>query len=247
MSFWDNFKKTPAGVCRTGLGLWFQLLEDHFMKLFWAGLLWAGCIAPFLVCLFFTVKTGDFLSMGGALLFWVLAGPANTYLVFVSMQLLRRRAVWVRQDFISCLRQNGLRSMALSAITGLLWGGLLWAVRLVLAVQGGLGVWYLAAFGCDAFLLTGITFFGHQQLAMVQLPFVSQLKNAFLLIFAGGARSFAAVAFMLAALCAGFAAYRFVVFVLLCGLPAVAVMTGCLIFYPVFSRLFPSCEAGEEA
>lgn len=238
MSIWDQLKKAPAGVPRSGLGRWFQLLEDRFMKLFWANFLWLLCMIPFLGCLFFALQAGDALSAAGAGLFWVLAGPANTYLCFAAMQVVRGRPVWVRQDFIGCLRACGLRSMGFAALTGLLWGGLFWAVRLVLAVQGGLGLLYALAFLCDAFVLTGITFFGHQQLAMLRLPFGAQLKNAFLLIFAGGARSFAAVAFLLAALGAGLCLYRYFVFVLLLGLPAVAVMTGSLIFYPVFARLF---------
>ncbi len=238
MSLWDHLKKMPAGVPRSGPGRWFQLLEDRFMKLFWANLVWLLCMVPFLSCLFFAVQAGGLPSVAGAGLSWMLAGPANTYLSFVAMQVVRGRPVWVWQDFADCLRAGGLRSMGFAAVTGLLWGGLLWAVRLVIAVQGGLGPLYALAFLCDAFVLTGITFFGHQQLAMLRLPFAAQLKNAFLLIFAGGARSFAAVAFLLAALGAGLCLYRWFVFVLLLGLPAIVVMTGSLIFYPVFARLF---------
>lgn len=244
MSFWDHLKKVPAGVRRKGLGLWLQLLEERFMKLFWANLLWAGWLLPFFIFLFFLVQTGDTLSLAAAFLFWVLAGPANTYLVFVGMRVVCGRPVWVWQDCKALLRDCGLRSMGLAAVEGVLWGALFWAARLVLAVQGGLGPFYAAVFLCDAFLLTGAAFLGRQQLALVQLPFAAQLKNAFLLIFAGRLRSFAAVSFLLACLGASLLLGRWIVFVMLTGLPAVAVMTGCLIFYPVFQAFFPQEDVG---
>lgn len=238
-SFWSHFKYAPGHVRRRGLGRWFQILEEHFMQLFWANLLCIGCALPFLVCLFFFLQTGDILSLTGMFLSLLVMGPGITALTFVSMQLIRDRKVWLWENFRDCIRREWKQSMAFTVLVGLLWGAFAYAIRLILAIHGGLGLGYALVFALNAFLVMGITIFGYQQIAMVQLPFYGVVKNAFLLIFAGKGHSFFAVLFALLVLAVSLWFYEYVVFYLLLGLPVLTILTANLIFYPAFMELFP--------
>lgn len=242
-SFWkrfgSHFKYTSADVRRRGLGRWFQILEDHFMLLFWANLLFIGCAAPFLVCLFFFCQIGDILSLAGMAVSLLLMGPGLTALSYVCMQLIRDRKVWLWENFRDCVKREWKQSVAFSLFAGLLWGTFVYALRLIIAIHGGLGIGYGLLFCLNGFLLMGVTIFGYQQIAMVQLPFYGVVKNAFLLIIAGKRHSFMAVLFalLLVGVCLWF--YEYCVFYLLLGLPALLILTSNLMFYPAFTALFP--------
>ncbi len=238
-SFWSNFTNAPGGRRRRGLGRWFQILEDRFMTLFWANLMCMACSLIFLVSLFFFSQTGDALSLLGMVLGLVLLGPGMTAMHFLCIQTVRDKPVFLKEDFLGSIQRDWKQSAAFTLLIGLLWGTFAYALRLVTAVQGGLGLMYTLVFAVTAFVLTGLTIFGYQQIAMVQLPFYGVIKNAFLLIFAGKGRSFAAILFTMAVagLCLWF--YEYFVFILLLGVPALTVMTENLIFFPVFEELFP--------
>lgn len=238
--FWSNFVKMPADVPRGGLGRWFQILEEHFMPLFWTNLVTFAWLLPCFACLFFLTELWDSLSWAGTYVFFVLAGPGVTALHYNCMRIVRGVPVWWWDDYMECVRREWKKAMLLSAILGALWSGYVYALRLIIAVSGGLGLMYSMLFAVCGFVLTGLTALSYQQLANVELPFGNVLKNALLLIFAGKGRSFAAVMFALAALalCARYYLYAF--FVLLVGFYAVGVMTFSLIFLPVFNEFFPS-------
>ena len=242
-SFWNNLKKGPAGVRRTGLARWFQILEESFMTLFWGNLLCLLFCLPFFACLFFFLQTGDWLSGLGMFLSLGLLGPGLTGLNFICMQLIRDRHVSLGADFFASVKRDWKQSAALAWIVGALWGTLAWAVRLVSLTQGGLGIGLSAVLLVSAFVMMGLTVIGFQQVAMVCLPFRGVLRNGLVLILAGGGRAAAAVGFTLAAaaICLDF--YEYCVWYLVLGAPALIVLTANLIFYPVFENFFPEAES----
>lgn len=235
--------KAPGGVRRTGLARWFQILEERFMTLFWANLLCLMWALPLLIALFFFLQTFDWLSGIGVALGVGILGPGMTGLNRVCMQIIRDKPVTVTQEFFSSVKRDWKQSVAFAWIVGALWGAFGWAVRLVFATQGGLGLGLAVAFFLSAFVIMGLTVIGFQQIAMVSLPFRGVLKNGFLLILAGGARAACAIAFSLAvtAVCLYF--YEYCVWYLILGVPVLLVMTANLIFYPVFERFFPEEDA----
>lgn len=242
-SFWSNFKKVPGGYRRRGLGRWFQILEERFMTLFWANLLCVAWALPFLISLFFFLQTWDLLSLAGLVLGLAILGPGVTALTHVCMQVILDKPVFLWHAFWGSVRRDWKQSLLFTLILGALWGTLAYAVRLVSAVQGGLGPLYTMVFCLNAFVLMGLTLFGYQQIAMVRLPFYGVLKNAFALMFAGGLRSAGAILLGLAVtgVCLWF--YEYCVWYLLVGVPALTVMTANLIFCPVFEELFPEDDA----
>ena len=241
-SFWDNFKKAPGGVRRTGLARWFQILEEQFMTLFWANLLCLLWALPFLISIFFFLQTRDWLSGICAALSLGILGQGITGLSRICMQLIRDKHVSVWQDFLTCVRRDWKQSALLAWIVGGLWGVLAWAVRLVTLVGDGLGPALAAVFFLNAFAVMGLTILGFQQIAMVQLPFCGIVKNGFLLILAGGARAAGAILLTLAACAVCLHFYAYFVWYLVLGAPALIVMTANLIFYPVFVSFFPEEE-----
>ena len=90
---------------------------------------------------------------------------------------------------------------------------------------------------CGIFL-AGFSFFSFQQLATVELPFRGILRNGLLLILAGKGRSLAVSLLTMAAVLVG-AWYSVISYcVLLIDVLAIGIMTGELIFFPVFEMLF---------
>lgn len=241
-SFWNNFTKSRTGERKKGLGRWFQILEDQFMSLFWANLLCVGCALPFLVSLFFFSQIGDTLSLLGMVLGLALLGPGFTAMNYICMQLIRDKHIYLWDDFKKSLRRDWKQSVVFALVAGLLWGVFAYALRLVIAVHGGLGPVFAAVFAMNAFLVMGITLLGFQQIAMVQLPFIGVLRNALLLILAGKLRSFWAILFALAVVGVSLWFYEYFVFILLLGAPVLMVMTFNLIFLPVFEEFFPEDE-----
>ncbi len=115
-------------------------------------------------------------------------------------------------------------------------------IRKYVAVDGGMSVGYLLMMLLAAYFLTGLTLFGYQQIAMLELPFGTQLKNAALLIFAGKLRAFFAIAVWVGMLLVPVIYYGLAAYILLAGWVAIGVMTANVIFAPVFSRLFLTGE-----
>jgi len=242
-SFWNNLKKAPDGVRRTGLARWFQILEESFMTLFWGNLLCLLFCLPFFVCLFFFLQTGDWLSGLGLFLSLGLLGPGVTGLNFICMRLIRDKHVSLGTDFFASVKRDWKQSAAFGWILGLLWGTLAWAVRLVSLTQGGLGIGLSAVLLVSAFVMMGLTVIGFQQIAMVCLPFRGVLRNGLVLILAGGGRAAAAIGFALAATAVCLNFYQYCVWYLVLGAPALMILTANLIFYPVFETFFPEEES----
>lgn len=133
-------------------------------------------------------------------------------------------------------------SMLLGLILGVLWSVLAYGAYMVVAVDGGMSVGYLLMMLLAAYFLTGLTLFGYQQIAMLELPFGTQLKNAALLIFAGKLRAFFAIVVWVGMLLVPVIYYGLAAYILLAGWVAIGVMTANVIFAPVFSRLFLTGE-----
>lgn len=237
-SFWGNFSQARMGERKQGLGRWFQILEERFMALFWTNLL-ALCLAlPLIVSLFFFIQTGDSLSLAGVALGVLILSPGLTAANFLTTQIIRDKPVDVWRDFWKSCRRDWKQSVGYGAAMGLLWGAFVYALELVMAVQGGLGLMYAMVFLLCGFLTTGLTVLGFQQIAMVELPFFGVFRNAFLLIFAGKSRSLGAILLTMAlvGLCIWF--YQYFVFFLVLGVPVLIIMTADLITYPVFASFF---------
>lgn len=128
--------------------------------------------------------------------------------------------------------------MLLGLGLGILWSALAYGVFLVISVDGGLSVGHLLLFVLVGYLLTGMTFFGFQQIAMIELPLGAVAKNGVLLIFAGKLRSFFAILVLWTMVLVPSVYYGLAVYILLLGWVAMGVMTANLIFAPVFSQLF---------
>ena len=171
-----------------------------------------------------------------------LLGPGFTAMNYICMQLIRDKHIYLWDDFKKSLRRDWKQSVVFALVAGLLWGVFAYALRLVIAVHGGLGPVFAAVFAMNAFLVMGITLLGFQQIAMVQLPFIGVLRNALLLILAGKLRSFWAILFALAVVGVSLWFYEYFVFILLLGAPVLTVMTFNLIFLPVFEEFFPEDE-----
>ena len=132
--------------------------------------------------------------------------------------------------------------MLLGLILGVLWSVLAYGAYMVIAVDGGMSVGYLLMMLLAAYFLTGLTLFGYQQIAMLELPFGTQLKNAALLYFRretarllchrGVGRNASGSRDLLRSGGVHIAG----------GLGAIGVMTANVIFAPVFSRLFLTGE-----
>ena len=92
---------------------------------------------------------------------------------------------------------------------------------MVVAVDGGMSVGYLLMMLLAAYFLTGLTLFGYQQIAMLELPFGTQLKNAALLIFAGKLRAFFAIVVWVGMLLVPVIYYGLAAYILLAGWVAI--------------------------
>lgn len=129
------------------------------------------------------MQTGDIVFWVVGLALFVLASPCQTGLHSVCVRLVHRMPVWVKDEFINAWKQEWKPSMLLGLLLGVLWSVLAYGAYMVVAVDGGMSVGYLLMMLLAAYFLTGLTLFGYQQIAMLELPFGTQLKNAALLIF----------------------------------------------------------------
>ena len=163
-----KFWNIPPEEEQTGLLLWFQILQKHYLKLFGANAIAVLSLLPCAYFVYLLVQTGDVVFWVVGLALFVLASPCQTGLHSVCVRLVHRMPVWVKDEFINAWKQEWKPSMLLG---------------LLLAVDGGMSVGYLLMMLLAAYFLTGLTLFGYQQIAMLELPFGTQLKNAALLIF----------------------------------------------------------------
>lgn len=239
MSFFSkHFLRLPAGEKVTGLGRWFQILEESFMVLFKVNLVTVMCLFPAVFSFFVMWKTGDLCCGLLGIMLFICAGPAVTALNFICMKKVLDIPVWLTEDYKECVRKRWKYSMILSAIVSVFWSAFFYAVYIVVTVEKGLPFFMLLLFFVYGYLLTGFTILAYQQLSIVELRFIYILKNAVLLIFAGKWRSFFMILFIEAC------AFLSVVFpfwgcvLLSAGSMSVCIMTGDLIFQPEFEKYF---------
>ena len=237
-----KFWNIPPEEEQTGLLLWFQILQKHYLKLFGANAIAVLSLLPCAYFIYLLIQTGDVVFWGLGLALFVLASPCQTGLHSVCVRLVHRMPVWVKDEFINAWKQEWKPSMLLGLILGVLWSVLAYGAYMVVAVDGGMSVGYLLLMLLAAYFLTGLTLFGYQQIAMLELPFGTQLKNAALLIFAGKLRAFFAIVVWVGMLLVPAVYYGLAAYILLAGWVAIGVMTANVIFAPVFSRLFLTGE-----
>lgn len=233
-----KFWNIPPEEEQKGLLLWFQILQKHYLNLFYANAIGVLSLLPGAYFIYLLTQTGDLVFWVLGVICLVLASPCQTGLHSVCVRLVHRMPVWVKADFARAWKVEWKKSMALGLILCLLWSALAYGVYVVIAVDGGLSVAYLLMFSLVAYLLTGMTLFGFQQIAMLELQIGTALKNAVLLIFAGKLRSVFAIVVCVAMALVPIIYIGLGVLILLMGWAAIGVMTANVIFAPVFSRLF---------
>lgn len=233
----------PPEEEQRGLLLWFQILQKHYLTLFSANAIAVVSLLPAAYFGYLLFQTRDLVFWVLTLAAWVLASPCQTGLQSVCTRLVHRMPVWVKEDFAKAWKQEWKQSMVWGLLVGIFWSVLAYGVFVVISVDGGLSIGHALLFLLVGYILTGLTYFGFQQIAMIALSLGAVLKNAVLLIFAGKFRSaFAVMALWLMVLVPGIY-YGLAVYILLLGWVAIGIMTANLIYGPTFSQLF---LAGEE-
>lgn len=208
------------------------------MSLFWGNLITMLCLFPCAVCLFFYKNTRDWLSLAGALLSFAAAAPAISCLFFLCMQAIRGNAIWIWSSFLESYRRDAKKAIPLGLLLGVLWAGFFHSLRLLFGTSEDLNLTAALMLAVAGYFLAGFSFLSFLQLAAVELPFHGVLRNGLLLIFAGKGRSFALSLFVLVLAVLGDWYGELAFFVLLIGVLAICVLTGEMIFFPVFEELF---------
>ncbi len=236
----------PPEEEQTGILLWFQLIQNHWLPMFYANFFTIVSLVPAAFCLYMLAMTQDLVFWAAALVLLTLAGPNITALHKICVRIVHRMPVWLKVDYQNTWKQDWKISMVLTGLLGLLWSALAYGIYMVILVDGGLSVGHLLVFALSGYFLGGMTLFAYQQAAMLELPLPVILKNALLLIFAGKLRAFFAilVCILMALVCYIF--YGLLVYILLLGWLALMVMTANLIFAPVFRGLFLTEISDEE-
>ncbi len=232
----------PPEEEQKGLLFWFQLLQKHYYTLLQVNIYGVGSLLPCAYFLYLLVQTKDLVFWLLALVCFALAGPCQAGMNSVCVRLVHKMPVWVKEDFARAWK-DWKKSVPLSLLLGLAWSMLAYGVYMVISVDGGLSVSYFMLFLVVGYLLTGISLFAYQQVAMLELSLSAVLKNAVLLVFAGKLRSFFAIVVLVAMALIPVIYYGLAVYLLLLGWCALGVLTANLIFAPTFAKLFLSGEA----
>lgn len=240
-----NTRKMPADVPRSGLGKWFQIVEERFMPLFWLNCVTMLWLSPCFVALFFLTQLWDVLSWALCIVFFALAGPGITALHFVCMKIVRAIPVWWWDDYKASVRRDWKKSIFLTFILGLLWSAFVFAVRIVLGADGKLGYLQLSLFALCGYTMTGVTVLSYLQLSNVELPLYNILKNSLLLSYAGK-DSLKSVIFACVLALVAVRFYGYAPLAMLLGIYALAVMTVEYMFFPVFEAVFLKDKTDEE-
>ena len=109
-----------------------------------------------------------------------------------------------------------------------------------------MSVGHLLLFCLCGYFLGGMTLFGYQQAAMVDVSLPVLLKNSILLIFAGKLRSVFAIALCAVMLIFCYIYQGLLVYILLFGWLSLMVLTANVIYAPVFHSLFLAENQDEE-
>lgn len=220
-----------------GFVKWLRTLTDRSGSLFWANLLTMTALMPAWTCLFFYGEGQNPLLLAGAALDFALASPALTALFFQCMQAVRENPMWVWDSFKDAYRKDFAKSFGIGLLVALLWMAYSRAAAMVLG-DGIANVASLVVIVLLGILLSGFSFFVFQQMATLELSWQNVLRNGILLVLAGKGRSLAVAlgTFVTVAASVWFSYLSW--FVLMLGALALLIMTGELIFYPVFEMLF---------
>ena len=116
-----KFWNIPPEEEQTGLLLWFQILQKHYLKLFGANAIAVLSLLPCAYFIYLLIQTGDIVFWGLGLALFVLASPCQTGLHSVCVRLVHRMPVWVKDEFINAWKQEWKPSMLLGLILGVLW------------------------------------------------------------------------------------------------------------------------------
>ena len=224
-----------------GFVKWLRTLLDRSGSLFWANLLAMTALTPSWACLFFYGEKRNPLLLCGAVLGFALASPALTALFFQCMQAVRENPMWVWDSFRDAYRKEFRKSFGFGLLVALLWMAYFWAAALVLG-DGIANIVSLVGMTLSGVLLSGFSFFLFQQMATVELSWQNVLRNGLLLVLAGKGRSLVVSLGAFAVVAASIWFSYLSWFVLMLGALALLVMTGELIFYPVFETLFLEVE-----
>ena len=228
-------------VEKRGFGLWFQIVTERFSPLFRVNLVTVLWLVPFFTSLGLFLRSWDAFSALLCALSFLLASPGICAMNYVCMKIVRRVPVWWWEDYKSSVKREWKRAVPFSLIV------VVPAFAYAFSLHGAsaeLSLVQLVLYTALAFFLIGFAAFGFQQLACVELSFPNTLKNAVLLILAGGVRSLVAVLFAFVCVAAALIFYTVTPFVLLLGLFSVAVMSFDLIFLPAFENFFSEDKNG---
>ena len=239
MFFINNFTKQPAEKERTGLGRWFQVIEESFFKLFYANLFGALMLTPFFIFLLLAFNNRSWEIFLCSLALLVFPGsPAIGAVNFVCQQTVCDMPVWTINDFWDSFKKKLWKSIIIASILIAFWGVLFYAIFIVIAVDGGLHLHILAPLISYIFLLTGFTYFSILQTSIVDLPIHIILRNSVHLIFAGKIRSVTCIFFWMIT---GYVVAKWniisIPFIYI-GVPSIFIVTQDLIFYKVFKQYF---------
>lgn len=201
------------------------------------------CMTPACLSLFWFDIGGNWLALPLAGILFALGCPSLGCLFFICMQAVRGNPTWVWDSFRKAYAQEAKKGILLGILLAVLWAGLMLAVSMVLSGTA-VGIITFVMLVLAGVLVGGFTFFSLQQLGTVDLPLGGILRNGILLIFAGKLRSLVVSALTLALVLAGAWFSYFSYFLLILGGLGILVMTGELIFYPVFEDLF--LDKGQE-
>ena len=116
-----KFWNIPPEEEQTGLLLWFQILQKHYLKLFGANAIAVLSLLPCAYFIYLLIQTGDVVFWVVGLALFVLASPCQTGLHSVCVRLVHRMPVWVKDEFINAWKQEWKPSMLLGLILGVLW------------------------------------------------------------------------------------------------------------------------------
>lgn len=150
-----KFWNIPPEEEQTGLLLWFQILQKHYLKLFGANAIAVLSLLPCAYFIYLLIQTGDVVFWVVGLALFALASPCQTGLHSVCVRLVHRMPVWVKDEFINVWKQEWKPSMLLGLILGVLWSVLAYGAYMVVAVDGGMSVGYLLMMLLAAYFLTG--------------------------------------------------------------------------------------------
>lgn len=220
-----------------GFVKWLRTLVDRSGSLFWANGLAMTALTPAWAYLFFYGENQNPLLLFGAVLGFALASPALTALFFQCMQAVRENPMWVWDSFKNAYRKDFFKSFGIGLLVAVLWMAYLWTAALVLG-DGIANAASLVVMVLLGILLSGFSFFVFQQMATLELSWQNVLRNGVLLVLAGKGRSLVVSlgTFAVVAVSIWFSYLSWIVLML--GALALLIMTGELIFYPVFETLF---------